>query len=442
MLTTRVRFALAGAAVLGGAVFAYATRPTPAVVPVEPFRLGRTTSAADMADTVATARRRLAVNPADAEAAVTLADVLMRQGRVERHGAHGAEAEAALRTVLREEPDNYTALKMLGVTLLSQHKFRDAVAAATRAIELRKSEAWNYGVLGDAYLELGDYDQAFAAFDTMASIRPDAASYARIAYAHELQGRLDEAMRHMKRAAEATGAQDPEAIAWHYAQLGHLYLEQGDVSAAQREFARAGHAFADHPYARLGLARVATARQDYAGALAIYRDLLITGPTSDMAAAAGDLMALTGDAAGAAAMYAKAETLERQSWKDEDPHPAALARLFAERGMRTEEAVTLAEQGAATRSDIFTMDALALAYFKAGRLDEAAAASARALRTGSRDPRLLYHAAEIEQARGEADRARLLLSRLPGGTAVLEPAIATGVKALSRELDTPRVALR
>jgi len=229
-------------------------------------------------------------------------------------------------------------------------------------------------------------------------------------------------------------------MAWHYAQLGHLYLETGDLSSAEREFARAEHTFPDYPYARLGQARVAAARQDYAGALAIYRNLMVTGPTPDIAAAAGDVMAIAGDAAGAASSYAKAEALERASWQAGAQHPAALARLLAERGLKTAEAVTLAEQGAADRSDIFTMDALALAYFRAGRLDAAAKAAEGALRTGSRDARLLYHAAAIEHARGRGEQARRLLSRLPGGTAVLEPAIAAGVTALSRDLDAPRVA--
>jgi hypothetical protein len=53
---------------------------------------------------------------------------------------------------------------------------------------------------------------------------------------------------------------------------------------------------------------------------------------------------------------------------------------------------------AAARHDIFTEDALAWAYFKTGRLDEAVSASKRALRTGTRDERILTHAAEIRAA--------------------------------------------
>jgi tetratricopeptide (TPR) repeat protein len=97
-------------------------------------------------------------------------------------------------------------------------------------------------------------------------------------------------------------------------------------------------------------------------------------------------------------MYAEAESLEREGWKMEEPQPAALARMLAERGRKIDEAVTLAEQAARLRHDIFTMDALAWAYFQAGRIPDARAASLEALRTGSMDRRIRCHAKAIEDA--------------------------------------------
>jgi tetratricopeptide (TPR) repeat protein len=422
--------------IVAAAATAYAVRPrsVASAAVVQPLPLGRTTSLEDMARTVDVARLRLKANPADAEAGVALADVLMRQGRVERHGAHGREAEMVLREILREEPDNYTVVKMLGVTLLAQHRFEDAARAASKAIELRKEDAWNYGVLGDAHVELGNYDAAFDAFDTMVRIRPDAAAYARVAYAQELQGHLEDALRTMKRATEATGAQDPESLAWHYAQLAHLHFELGDIDSASREYARADYVFPGHPYAKAGLARVAAARKDFTGAIQRYQELFVTGQTPDIAASIGDLLMLTGDEAGAAAMYAKAEELERQGWEAEAEQPGALARMLAERGLKTAEAVALAEQAARHRRDVFTMDALAVAYWRAGRLDDATAASSQALRLGSRDRRMLYHAAAIAHARGEHAEARRLMSGLVNRTAVLDPAILRGVEALATAL--------
>ena len=62
------------------------------------------------------------------------------------------------------------------------------------------------------------------------------------------------------------------------------------------------------------------------------------------------------------------------------------------------EAVTIAETVAAMRHDIFTEDALAWAYYKVGRLEDAYAASQRALRTGTHDEAMLAQAAQIRAA--------------------------------------------
>jgi tetratricopeptide (TPR) repeat protein len=393
----------------------------------------RTTSREDLQRTATAARSRLAQSPADTAAAISLADVLLRLARVESDAGHALEAERVLKQALRHDAGDYTALKMLGAVYLSQHRFGDAITAAGRARAAKPEDAWNYGVLGDAHLEMGDYDRAFEAFDTMARLRPDAAAYARVAYAHEIQGRLEEALATMRMAAEATSAHDAESQAWHAAQLGHLSLELGDLDGAQREYMRAAFIFPGHPYARIGLARVASARGEYGRALETYRDLLQQTPTPELAAAIGDLLSITGDGAGARTMYAQAETLEREGWKSEEPQPAALARMLAERGLATAEAVSLAERAAARRSDIFTSDALAMAYFRAGRLDDAAAAAKRALRTGTRNRHIVLHAAGIAHARGDEEEARRLLARLPDGP-VADPLLAVASARLSDAL--------
>jgi tetratricopeptide (TPR) repeat protein len=363
-----------------------------------PLPVVLTTSRLDLDDAEAEARQRLAANAADAAAGIRVAEILLRKARIETDAGHAVEAEGVLRTVLTHEPAEYSALKLLGAVLLSQHRFAEAADVARRALTVNDRDAWNYGVLGDAFVELGRYDEAFAAFDSMVRLRPDAASYARVAYAHELQGRLNEALRHMQMATEATSAHDPESIAWHHAQVGSLLFQMGRDDDAARAFARADYVFPNHPYARSGLARVAAARGNYRHALELYRALMAEAPTPELAATIGDLLARLGDRQAAEAMYTEAESLEREGWKMEEPQPAALARMLAERGRKIDEAITLAEQAARARRDIFTMDALAWAYFQAGRIPEARAASLQAVRTGSADRRIRCHAKTIEHA--------------------------------------------
>src|SRR5207244_1362978 len=133
--------------------------------------------------TIASLNARLVRSPGDGRVAVTLADALLRQARVTGNAGLAVRAEAALATVLEHEPEHYESRRMLAAVYLSQHRFRDAVREALRCQRTRPRDAWTFGVLGDAHLELGDYPEAFAAFDRMAALRPDSASYARASYA-------------------------------------------------------------------------------------------------------------------------------------------------------------------------------------------------------------------------------------------------------------------
>ena len=344
---------------------------------------------------IADSRARVDRDPADGEAAVLLADALMRAARVRSDASLPLEAERALRATLRHNPADYPALRMLGVVYLSQHRFTAALEAARTSSRIRPSDAWNHAVAGDALLELGRYDEAFDAFDEVMRLRPDAAAYARAAYARELQGDLDGAARLMTMSAEGTGAHDPEAQAWIYAQLGSIYLQQGRLDQASREFDRAEFTFPSHPYARAGRVRLLIARSRFGEALALVE----RGPqTPETAAIKGDLLAELGDAPGAEAAYLESERLEREGWAREQPQPGALARFLADRGRKTADAVTLAETAAAERQDIHTLDALAWAYYRAGRIDAAVAAIAKATRTGTVDARIQCHAGVIKAA--------------------------------------------
>ena len=350
---------------------------------------------------------RLAARPDDTGAAVALADALFRQTRVSGNAGLAVRAEQVLKAALGDAPADYEANRMLGALYLSQHRFREAIAIAEQNRKQRPYDPVNYGVIGDGHLELGEYEEAFDAFDRMMSLRPSAAAYSRVAYARELQGNLAGALESMKLGADAAGADDPEALAWTHSQIGELYFQMGRLDEAKREYSSASRAFPGHPFAVIGYAKTLAAEGDVARALTLLEDLASRSPTPDLAARIGDLLERLGRHEEAERQYALAEA----GWRVDAPEPKNLARFLADRGRNIGEAVTIAERTAAERHDIFTEDALAWAYFKAGRVTDAAAASAQALRTGTRDRDLLYHAAAIKQVMGDNEGARALVDR-------------------------------
>jgi tetratricopeptide (TPR) repeat protein len=354
------------------------------------------TSAAGLRQRVSDMEKRLAKEPNDHAAAALLADVLLRQARVTGDGRLSGRAERLLTSVLKDAPGHYDALRLLSASQLSQHRFREALQVARRARDLRPEDAWNYGVIGDALIELGEYDEAFESFDKMMSLRPSAAAYARVAYARELQGNLPGALEAMELAREATTAHDPEAQAWYSAQVGELYLRMRKLEEAEREYRRAAFIFPEYPFAIIGLGKVASARGQRGEALNVYLEQLERTPTLELAGRIGDIYAEDGNLAESERYYQLGEDLAGPAIAQTE---AALALFLAERNRKLPVAVKVAEAIAETRRDIFTEDALAWAYFKTGRLDDALSASTRALRTGTRDERILAHAAEIRAAK-------------------------------------------
>lgn len=175
---------------------------------------------------------------------------------------------------------------------------------------------------------------------------------------------------------------------------GDLFVQLGKLHEAKTEYAAASHAFPGHPFAVMGYANVVAAEGDLAGALELLRRMAEQSPTPDLAVRTGDVLRRLGRRDGADRQYALAEA----GWRSDAPEPKNLARFLADHDRKIEEAVAIAEAAAADRHDIFTDDALAWSYFKAGRLADARTAIARALRTGSRDATIRAHAAAIHGA--------------------------------------------
>ena len=392
------------------------------------------TSRAELSKTVAEMSARIDKRGNDSNAVVLLADALLRLQRVNRDGRAVITAEEHLRRLLDRHPGDYNATRMLAAVLASQHRFGEAIAEADRARAVNPHDAWNYGVIGDGDIELGDYERAFASFDRMGKIQPGPAVYARTSYALEIKGDLAGALEYMRMAAAGTSPNDPESLAWHFVQIGDLLLQQGRARDARLEYERAIATFPDHPLAVLGLARVRILDGELQEARLMLQEELARAPGSDLAAMIGDISEALGERDRAAQYFQIAEQIERATWVSGPRQPQILARFLIDEGRKLPEAVALAEEAARSRRDIFTMDVLASAYLKTGRLADACTAIEAALRTGTKDARILWHAAEIYSASGDPIRARQLLAQIPTIDAIADLRVRSGVQTLRTHL--------
>src|SRR5688500_13407856 len=124
--------------------------------------------------------------PGDAQRVALRGLELQQQARVSGDPSLYPRAERELRRAAELDPRNAAAVRGLAALAASRHRFAESLPLARRALRLEPGSATAYGLIGDASLELGHYDEAFAAFDRMAKLKPTANAYARISYAREL----------------------------------------------------------------------------------------------------------------------------------------------------------------------------------------------------------------------------------------------------------------
>ncbi|HET6979285.1 MAG TPA: tetratricopeptide repeat protein [Pyrinomonadaceae bacterium] len=340
------------------------------------------------------AQQSIAKFPNSADAYNQLASAYMQRARETADFSFNEHANDAITHSLAVEPDNYDGLKLRTKLQLTYHRFAEALETARRMQTVRDDDHDVWGQITDALVELGDYPGAVRAAQKMVDLRPDSSSYARVSYLRSLHGDSAGAIDAMTAAMQAANPNDPESVAWCHVQIGNEYMNIGKLSEAEREFDTALLIFPNHSLALQSKARARVAANDLHGAIAIYE----REPNSaDAAQALGDLFTRLNQPDAAKAAYEKFETLERenaaleQSWRH-------MVNFWLDHDQNLPEALRLATNEYESRKDIFTCDSLAWALFKNGRIVEAKKLIKEALRTGSKDPRIIEHASKINQA--------------------------------------------
>jgi tetratricopeptide (TPR) repeat protein len=319
-------------------------------------------------------------------------------------------SEAALRRALEAEPAEPNAILGLGSLALIKHEFRAALRYGRRARTLLPGSGRPYGVIGDALVELGRYDAAFAAFERMVTLRPNLASYARIAYARELSGDLGGALGAMRLALGAAAGQ-PEPTAFTLVEVAKLESLLGRSRASERHARAALLAVPGYPAARLVLARLDARAGRLGRAVAGARRAANVVPASESFALLADLLDRTGrkvEARTARRTVAAMDRLLEASGIEVDLESAVHR---ADLGIRPQETVELARRARANRPSIFGDDALGWALARAGRCREALPLLGRSLRLGTKDPLLYFHRGYAEGCVGSRGEMRAWYER-------------------------------
>lgn len=355
------------------------------------------------AERLASLRLRVAANPTDVAGWRALAQAATQDAARTGDPASYDMARQAVAEATRLEPGDQRTLVIDGVLALSLHEFPRAYQLGRDAHAANPAGAEALGVLVDASVELGRYDEAATHLQAMLDLKPGSAALARASYLRELRGDPAGARAAMRQALSAAEG-DPADTATVAELLGNLQLASGDIGAATASFERSQRLAPQRVGAALGLARAAAARGDLAGAVALAAATAERSPQPAAATLLGELRLAASDPAGADQAFALVRANEQLLAAAGVQVDLESALFEADHGDPA-RAVTLARSAYEARQTVFTADALGWALTRAGQAPEAVRYAAEAVRLGTSSAALRLHAAAAYAEAGQLDQA-------------------------------------
>jgi tetratricopeptide (TPR) repeat protein len=333
-------------------------------------------------------------------------------------------AEQTLKKALALTPGDFRSadpLVHMALVYMGEHRFAEALAYAQKAIGTGSGNLAAFAIEGDAYTDMGDYEDAAAAYNTVQALgraisSPLALAYmsdSRMAYLCFLRGDSEEAVRLMKSAIGAALQTNVprENLAWLYFELGERYFQAGDLGNADLSYQSGVTADPNHYRSLAGLAKVRAAQGRFEESIRLYQRSIAIIPFPVYVAELGDVYKKVGRVKEAQQQFDLVEYIGHLGKLNQVLANRELALFYADHGIKLPQALELARKELEIRHDIYTWDTLAWVLYKNGRFQEAAEAIDKALSLHTNDSLLLFHAGMIFHSLAKDSDAEDFLNR-------------------------------
>ena len=348
-------------------------------------------------------------HPQDSIGWIHLGDLLAQKLRDTADHNYLTAAESAYQRALFLDPEALSAMTGMAWVTGTKHTFDESTNWAKRVLEIDPENADAFGILGDAEVELGDYEAAFDHYQSMMDLRPDLSSWSRGAHLVWLTGDRSKSVWLMEKAIRA-GAPHAENTAWCRANLAMMHFNNGALLPAVNSLSPALKSAPNNVHVLLAAARISTAQGDHQKAASHYHTILRQGENHEALVGLGDLLMSQGDPKAAESYYSRVEELHNAHSAAASHDHMAMAKFFADHDRNLIQAMRLAEQHKLTKN-VREADVLAWVYLKNGHLEKAVATMKRALAQSTPDPEMHFHAGMIAAAAGDRSAARKHLQK-------------------------------
>lgn len=362
---------------------------------------------------VAELKEKIAQEPGNVKPRLQLATIYMSEARVTGDAYYNQASVKILDDVLNIEPDNFEANTFKASIAMSLHQFAMAKELAEKARTKNPDNAYVYGVLVDANVELGNYQEAIAMSDKMQTLKPSLEAYARASYLREIFGDYPGSIMAMGMAVQA-GAAGSESAEWSRVALGDLYLNTGKLDSATMLYETALSIRPSFPNAEIGLAKVEKARKNYDAAIKHTENAIRIVSETAYVSLLGDLYELKGDKTKAGEIRHDVVELIEDAEKEQGSaimkHNAnrELANAYLNSG-DLDKALQYAKNDLQLRpGNIDANELVAWIDYLKGDYASAKPYADKMLATNTRNANTLYKASMIYMHNGDAAKAAML----------------------------------
>lgn len=342
-------------------------------------------------------KKKLAKDPNDVKVRLQIATIYLSEARITgEHPYYYPAVSKILDGILYLNPNNFEATTYKSSVKMSQHQFSEARDLAEAALKINPSNAYVYGVLVDANVELGDYKQAIAMSDKMQALKPSLESYSRASYLREIYGDFEGSISAMKLAVEA-GMPGSEPFCWSKKTLGHLYESTGELDKAQQQYDDILVVRPSYAFAYGGQAKILKEKKQYDKALEMLDKAAKIMPEFSFHEEMAEIYDLQGNHEKALAKYEEVALMLDKDAKSGHAVDLELCKLYTKAGkMDLALKHGLIEYKKRPRN-IDVNHAMAVVAFKSNDFKKAKEYISVAMSTGSKDPELLMDAGKINK---------------------------------------------
>lgn len=341
-------------------------------------------------------------------------------------------AERAAKVSLVAQPvGNMPGELQLASIDLTLHRFHDAIAITKHIESYDAGDDAMYAREASLDMEVGDYATAERRLDAVtAKDRDDGWRVVESRYL-ELTGHLAEARSLLATASAFQNANfdsPAQGRAWYFFRQGEMAFEAGDNETALGDEREAVTVFPNYADALRTLARIECSRHDWQQCLTDAQSSSNIVPYPETLGYIADAQRALGNPAEADQTNDLIRTVGRLG-DQQHITDRLLAIYYADHRLFPRAAYAIAKNELNARDDIFTEDTLAWASAMDGRWSEARKHIAQALRYGTQNSLLEYHAGVIAAHFNDRSAEKLHLQRALALNPAFHPTFADDARA-------------